>query len=80
MQIDLLIDRSDHTVTLCEAKFGAEELTVSRTLLRELTRKRAAFKAHTGTRKRVGTVLLTVYGAHKLAEELDAILTIDALL
>lgn len=73
LQIDLLIDRRDHTINLCEAKLSAEELSVNRALTRELNRKRSVFQQRTATKKQLSTVLLTVYGTKQSTQEIDGV-------
>ena len=83
VQIDLLIDRRDQTINLCEAKFSPETLTASPTLTNELNRKQLAFRQHTGTKKYLSTVLLTVYGIDRplaAVDHIDAVLTVEDLL
>ncbi len=52
-QIDLVIDRADGIVNLCEMKFGREPYSLDAEELRRLERRRWIFKAATGTRKAV---------------------------
>ena len=83
VQIDLLIDRRDHVISICEAKFSSEVLTVTKKLMQELGRKKTALRAHTGTKKQLSVVLLTTYGIAQLIPELDHIdevLTIEKLM
>ncbi|MDR0782449.1 MAG: hypothetical protein LBE83_01650 [Propionibacteriaceae bacterium] len=61
-QIDLVLDRADHIVDLCEMKFTIGEYSVSAEYERKLVRKRSVFAAATGTRKAVRLVLVTTYG------------------
>lgn len=83
VQIDLLLDRRDHAVNLCEVKFSESELNVSAALSRDLRRKKRVFTERTGTKKQVLTTLLTVYGTTRPAPALEAVhavLDLDALL
>lgn len=83
VQIDLLIDRRDHTINICEAKFSPGILNVNRKLTDELAKRKNAFVQHTNTKKQVITVLLTVYGTQQPTQALDhvdLVLTVDALL
>ncbi|MEM9836155.1 MAG: ATP-binding protein [Bacteroidota bacterium] len=73
VQIDLLIDRRDHTINICEAKFNEEELLVSRKLTEEIARKKRAFREHTNTKKQLMVVLLTMYGTKQALHSLDHI-------
>lgn len=52
-QIDLLIDRSDATINLCEIKFSQGEFTVDASYAKELRRKIDVFRQVTNTRKNI---------------------------
>lgn len=83
VQIDLLLDRNDHTINICEAKFSKDLLNVNRKLTQELARKKSAFKAHTQTKKQLSMVLLTVYGVTKdvaALDHVDVVLDVETLL
>jgi len=61
-QVDLVLDRADNVVNLCEVKFAREEYAITKSVDEALRRKRAAFIAETGTTKAVHTTLITTYG------------------
>jgi hypothetical protein len=61
-QIDLVIDRSDRSMNLCEMKFSEAEFTVDKFYARELQHKRDVFRAATGTKKALFVTLVTTYG------------------
>ena len=61
-QIDLLLDRADNTINLCEIKFSQAPYTIDKRRATELRRKVDAFRAATGTRKNVFLTFLTPYG------------------
>ena len=50
-QIDLLIDRKDEVINLCEAKFTNKEFTLPKSYVADLRRKRSVFAQITGTKK-----------------------------
>ena len=50
-QIDLLFDRADGVITLCEVKFCNDLFTVTKSCARELKRKIDVFEKKTGTKK-----------------------------
>jgi len=82
VQIDLLIDRNDHTINLCEMKFYNTEFTPTQAFAREIRAKIAAFKAHTNTKKQVFATLLTTFPIHSNENSLgliDQALTMDVL-
>lgn len=62
VQIDLLIDRNDGIIDLCEMKYSKEKYTVTEGDSRELARKATTFSFVTKTRKAVHTVMVTTYG------------------
>lgn len=61
-QIDLVLDRADKIVHLCEMKFASDEYTVDKEYSAKLREKRAAFMSETGTRKAAHTTLVTTFG------------------
>jgi hypothetical protein len=61
-QIDLVIDRYDHIINICEMKYSKDEYTITKDY-NELLRKRyALFADETKTRKTVHTTMITTYG------------------
>lgn len=62
VQIDLVIDRADRVVTICEMKFAIHPFVISRKYEEELIEKLIAFRAHTRTRKAVFLAMITTYG------------------
>ncbi len=61
-QIDLLIDRRDDTINLCEIKYAKEEFEISREYEAKLENKRNTFIKETETKKTVVLTLITPYG------------------
>ncbi|MCX6277852.1 MAG: ATP-binding protein [Bacteroidetes bacterium] len=61
-QIDLLIDRKDASVNLCEMKFSESEFTVDADYEKKLRQKKEVFKNVTKTRKTIFTTLITTFG------------------
>ncbi len=64
-QIDLVIDRADRSINLCEIKFVRDELEISARLRRDLERKKEVFRTRTRTRSLLLTTLITSYGVKK---------------
>ena len=62
LQIDLLIDRKDHVINLCEIKFHHAELNITKALAMELRNKVALFKELSGTKKQVFLTFVTTFG------------------
>ena len=61
-QIDLLIDRRDRIIDICEMKFSENKFVIDKDYDENLRNKISAFKEATGTRKAVQLVLVTTYG------------------
>ncbi|MDR3340708.1 MAG: AAA family ATPase [Candidatus Symbiothrix sp.] len=61
-QIDLLIERNDNIVNLCEMKYASEEFVIDKKLDENLRNKRASFKNETKTRKTIHLTMITTYG------------------
>ena len=81
-QIDLLIDRRDATITICEIKFSQSEFTIDTSYAKELRRKIDVFRQVSKTRKNIFLTMITTYGVtdNAVRKELVAnVLTLDAL-
>lgn len=81
-QIDLVIDRRDQAINLCEMKFSEGPFTIDKRYAEELRRKREVFRQVTRSRKSLFTTLVTTYGIAdgKYAQEIvDASVTMDSL-
>lgn len=63
IQIDLVIDRSDDVIDLCEIKNYKEPFHISNDYAEELENRRKIFSSFTGTKKAVHTILITTQGA-----------------
>lgn len=61
-QIDLLIDRADDCVNVCELKFYNEKFSISEKYKEEIESKIAALKSQTGTKKSIIPIMITSYG------------------
>ena len=72
-QIDLLIDRRDGVINLCEAKFSNKEFIISKEYLARLRQKRAVFEQITQTKKAVVTTLISTYPAIQNQYYLDEV-------
>lgn len=82
-QIDLLIDRADGVISICEMKFTDSPFTITKKYASELKRKIDVFREQTGTKKNIHLVFVTSYGLtrNKYSDELvDSLITMDALL
>jgi hypothetical protein len=81
VQVDLVIDRNDNVINLCEMKFWSDEYSVSKEYSTELRRKRSAFSDNTKTRKVLVTTMVTTFGLVKNAYgmEIASQVTLDDL-
>ena len=61
-QIDLLIDRNDGIINLCEMKFTNSELVIDKKTDEDLRNKKATFLTETKTRKAIHITMVTTYG------------------
>jgi hypothetical protein len=61
-QVDLLIDRDDNVINLCEMKFSTGPFRIDKRYAAELERKVATFTTATRTRKSVCLTFVTTHG------------------
>ena len=61
-QIDLIIDRQDRCINLCEIKFTAEPFEMNKKYALELEKKIKVFQARTGTKKTCFLTFVSTYG------------------
>jgi len=61
-QIDLLLDRKDDIINLCEMKYSKAEYSISGKYELELRNKIAVFEAETNSKKAVHLTMVTTYG------------------
>jgi hypothetical protein len=81
-QIDLLIDRQDHVISLCEMKFYNDYYQLSKMDADNIRRKKSTFLDSTKTKKQVFIVLVTTFGLLQNKESLgliDNVLDMNAL-
>ena len=81
-QIDMIIDRADQTINLCEARFTKENFAITKKYAAELRMKKSVFKQATQTKKLIFTTLLTTFPALKnqyYIGEIDNEITMDKL-
>jgi AAA+ ATPase superfamily predicted ATPase len=64
-QIDLLIDRNDGIINLCEMKYADNEFVIDKKQDEKLRNKRSAFAGETKTRKAVHITMITTYGVKR---------------
>jgi hypothetical protein len=81
-QIDLLIDRQDRCINLCEMKFSENEFAIDKRYAAELRNKRDVFQRTTRTRKAIFLTLVTTFGVKNNTYSRDLVgnsITIEAL-
>lgn len=64
-QIDLLIDRNDQVVNICEMKYSLSEFSINAEYERNLRNKKSVFIDSTKTRKAVHLTMVTTYGVRQ---------------
>lgn len=64
-QIDLLIDRRDQTINLCEMKFSQGEFEITKQYDVHLRERMESFRSVTKTRKALHQTFITTYGVKK---------------
>jgi hypothetical protein len=64
-QIDLLIDRRDQVINLCECKFALDAFSIDKAYAEVLRSKISTFKTASKTRKAVFLTMITTYGVAK---------------
>ena len=61
-QIDMLIDRRDKVISICEMKFANNEYQITKDYDEKLRNKISVFRAVTKTKKALQLVMITTYG------------------
>jgi hypothetical protein len=82
LQIDLLIDRNDKVINLCEMKFYADAWSLTKKDNEEIREKIARFKALTKTKKLVFFTVVSTFGILQNEHSLgvvDSALSLDVL-
>jgi hypothetical protein len=81
-QIDLVIDRTDKCINLCEMKYSDGEFVIDKSYAEKLQTKKKVFREQTGTNKTLFTTMVTTYGVKKNSHYLSVVdnqLTMDEL-
>jgi uncharacterized protein len=63
-QVDLVIDRRDQVINLCEMKFSINTFEIDKRYAEELRTKIGVFKTVTKTQKAIFLTLITTFGLH----------------
>jgi len=61
-QIDLLFDRDDSAITLCEIKYSKKEYEINKTMAKNLIKKNDVFTQQTKTKKQIFLAMITSMG------------------
>ncbi len=61
-QIDLLIDRDDNVINVCEMKWASEEFVIQKADDADIKNKVSALERETGTKKAIHVTMVTTYG------------------
>lgn len=64
-QIDLLIDRDDKVINLCELKYYENKLVLTKDAVQKMRNKIAAFKYFTGTNKTIFPTIICPFGVQQ---------------
>jgi hypothetical protein len=81
-QIDLLIDRSDHCINICEVKFSSRAYELTKNDVENMANKIAVFQYHTKTHKHLFSTLITTFAPVENSNRvnfIDQVLTYDDL-
>lgn len=74
-QIDILLDRADNCINLCECKYHEADYVITKNYATQLRNRKAAFSSSTKTKKSVFTTLITNY---PVVDNKYALETVDA--
>jgi uncharacterized protein len=72
-QIDLVIDRADRCINLCDMKYYDEELTIDKLCAENLQKQKNVFREQVKTHKALFTTLITTYGVKRNMHFLSAV-------
>jgi AAA+ ATPase superfamily predicted ATPase len=64
-QIDLVIDRNDRLINLCEMKYSNDEYTITKEYNDTLRKRSAIFANDTKTKKAIHTTMITTFGVKR---------------
>lgn len=77
-QIDMLIDRADNAINICEIKYYADDLTITESMARTLRKRRETFRQISKTKKQLLNIVITTYGVNEneySRDQVDHIIT-----
>lgn len=81
IQIDLLIDRNDQVINLCEIKFHNKIFTITKSYIEQLRNKKSVFSEVSKTGKQIFLTMITTFGLkeNQYSLEIDNSFTMDIL-
>ena len=72
-QIDLLIDRADNVINICEMKFSSASFTITKKYADEIRNKLNVFHTSTQTKKNLFFTMITTYGVEENSYYLELV-------
>ena len=80
-QIDMLIDRADRVLNLCEMKFSQGDFVITKDYDERLRRKLVRLQEETGGKRNVQVTLVTTFGLKQnmYSNRVQRVLTLDGL-
>lgn len=78
-QIDLLIERADNAINLCEMKFANDDFVMTNEYTDTLRKRREAFRRINKSKKLIFNTLVTTFGAKGNLAQIDHIILMDKL-
>jgi len=72
-QIDMLIDRKDNIINICEMKFYGDEFVIKKDYAKNLRTKREGLKAVLSTKKTIHITFLSTYGVFENQNKIDLV-------
>jgi uncharacterized protein len=83
MQIDMIINRADNAINLCEIKFYSDQVTVTEEMANTLRKRRSKFIELSGIKQTVFNTLISTFGHNKnehSISQIDSEVIVDAFL
>lgn len=80
-QIDIVIDRADGNITICECKYSQGDYSLNKTEYQKLLNRTEAFRNETKCKKGIQTIIITTFGLSKneYADIAQRVVTLDDL-
>jgi D-mannonate dehydratase len=75
-QIDLVIERADKVINLCEVKFSSGVYAVEKSYAETIRNKRFSFAYNTKTRSALHNTMITTYGVARNVESAEIVSTV----